>query len=64
LRGGVVFIRYEELSGRSFRVFYDENDPSKLVREEQVSPGEAEQGPTDGLAGAGFVEKVLTGLLR
>jgi Immunity protein 26 len=43
-----VFVRYEELTGRSFRVFYDENDPSKLVREEQVSRGEAEQGPKDG----------------
>jgi hypothetical protein len=59
-----VFIRYEELSGRSFQVFYSDEDPAALVREERISPGEAEYGPKDGLAGAGFVEKVLTGLLR
>jgi hypothetical protein len=59
-----VFVRYEELSGRSFRVFYADDDPSKLLREEQVPAGEPEQGPKDGLAGAGFVEHVLAGLLR
>jgi hypothetical protein len=58
-----VFVRYEELSGRSFKVFYDDDDPNKLIREEQVSPGKAEQGPKDGLMGAGFAEKVLTTLL-
>jgi hypothetical protein len=58
-----VFVRYEELSGRSFKVFYDDDDPNKLIREEQVAPGEAERGPKDGLMGAGFAEKVLTKLL-
>lgn len=58
-----VFVRYEELTGRSFRVFYDDDDPNKLVREEQVAPGDAEQGPKDGLMGAGFAEKVLTSLV-
>ncbi|HET7406962.1 MAG TPA: immunity 26/phosphotriesterase HocA family protein [Mycobacteriales bacterium] len=55
-----VFVRYEELTGRSFRVFYDDDDPAKMLREEQVTPGTAEHGPRDGLMGAGFVEKVLT----
>lgn len=58
-----VFVRYEELTGRSFHVFYDENDPNRLLREEQIAPGTDEQGPKDGLMGAGFVEKVLTTLL-
>jgi hypothetical protein len=59
-----VFVRYEELTGRSFRVFYDENDPNKLIRKEQVPPGEAEQGPKDGLMGVEFAEAILTNLLR
>jgi hypothetical protein len=58
-----VFIRYEELTGRSFRVFYDDNDPNRVLRYEQVAPGEAEQGPKDGLMGAGFAEGALTRLL-
>ncbi len=58
-----TFVRYEELSGRSFHVFYDDNDPNKLLREEQIAPGTDEQGPKDGLMGAGFAEKVLTTLL-
>jgi len=58
-----VFVRYEELSGRSFKVFYDDDNPNKVIREEQVPPGEAEQGPKDGLMGAGFAEKALTALL-
>ena len=59
-----VFVRYEELTGRSFTVFYDGDDPAKLVREEQIAPGAGEQGPKDGLMGAGYVEKVLTALLQ
>jgi hypothetical protein len=55
-----VFVRYEELTGRSFRAFYDDDDPNKLLREEQVSPGAAEQGPKDTMMGSGFVEKRLT----
>jgi hypothetical protein len=58
-----VFVRYEELTGRSFKVFYDDADPNKLLGEEQVAPGEGEQGPKDGLMGAGYAEKVLTSLL-
>jgi hypothetical protein len=58
-----AFVRYEELTGRSFRVFYDDDDPNRVLREEQVAPGEAEQAPTDGLMGAGFAEGALTRLL-
>lgn len=55
-----AFIRNEELTGRSFKVIYGDDDPNKLVHEEEIPPGAAEQGPKDGLMGAGFVEKVLT----
>jgi hypothetical protein len=58
-----ILIRYEELTGRTFQVFYDPDDPVKLLREQQVDAGVAEQGPTDGLMGAGFVEIRLTSLL-
>jgi hypothetical protein len=58
-----VLVRYEELTGRSFKVSYDDDDPNKLIREEQVVPGSDEQGPKDGLMGAGYAEKVLTSLL-
>lgn len=58
-----VFVRYEELTGRSFRVYYDDDDPNRVLHEEQVAPGEAEQGPKDGLMGAGFAEAALTRLL-
>jgi hypothetical protein len=58
-----VFVRYEELTGRSFRVFYDDDDPNKLIREERAAPGEGKQGPKDGLMGTGFAAKVLTSLL-
>lgn len=58
-----AFIRYEELTGRTFHVYYDDADPHRVVRRAQVAPGIAEQGPTDGLMGAGFVEIRLTRLL-
>jgi Immunity protein 26 len=58
-----VFVRYEELTGRSFRVFYDDDDPNRVLREEQAAPGEAEQAPKDGLMGAGFAEGALSRLL-
>jgi hypothetical protein len=47
----------------SFRVFYDDNDPNKKLREEQVSTFEGEHFPKDGLLGAGFAESALTRLL-
>jgi hypothetical protein len=58
-----VFVRYEELTGRSFHVYYDDDNPNKVLREKQVAPGEAEQAPKDGLMGAGFTEAILTRLL-
>lgn len=58
-----VFVRYEELTGRTFHVFYDPDHPNRVIREEQVPPGEAEQGPQDGLMGFGYTEAVLTRLL-
>jgi hypothetical protein len=58
-----TFVRYEELTGRSFRVFYADNDPNLVLREEQISAGSAEQGPKDGLLGAGAAEIALTSLL-
>lgn len=58
-----VFVRYEELTGRSFHVFYDDNDPIRLLREEKIAPGADEQGPRDGLMGAGYAEQALTSLL-
>ena len=58
-----TFVRYEELTGRTFHVRYDDADPNRLIGESRVEPGLAEQGPTDGLMGAGFVELRLTRLL-
>jgi len=58
-----IFIRYEELTGRTFHVVYDENDPNRRIREQQVAPGVEEQGPKDASFGAGAVELRLTRLL-
>jgi Immunity protein 26 len=58
-----VFRRYEELTGRSFRVYYDPDDPNKVLREEEVRQGERALGPRDGLMGAGFAERKLSSLL-
>jgi hypothetical protein len=58
-----VFIRYEELTGRTFQVIYDPSDPVKVLREDQVLPGAAEQGPKDSMMGAGAVEIRLTRML-
>jgi hypothetical protein len=52
----------KRLSGHTFHVRYDDADPNRLI-EELVNPGLAEQGPQDGLMGAGFVEQILTDLL-
>jgi hypothetical protein len=59
-----VFVRYEQLTGRSLHVFYDNDDPTRLIREVRIPPGVEEQGPSEGMAGAGYVEIVLTNLLR
>jgi hypothetical protein len=46
-----------------FPVFYDDDDPNRVLHEELVAPGEAEQAPKDGMMGAGFAEGALTRLL-
>ena len=58
-----TFARYEELTGRSFLVFYDDDDPNHVVREEEVPSGRAERLPRDGGYGAGAIEKLLGRLL-
>lgn len=58
------FGRFEELTGRSFKVIYDDADPNKLIREEIVDSYDLASLAKDGLLGAGAVGKVLTGLLR
>lgn len=52
-----------ELSGRAFKVVYDESDLRGPVREEPISAEECDRLPRDALSGAGAVERVLTELL-
>jgi hypothetical protein len=54
-----VFIRYEELTGRTFRVFYDDKNPANVLAEEGILPGEPTEGPKDGSMGHRYVELVL-----
>lgn len=56
-------VRYEELTGRYFRVTYDENDPSVMIGNEQIDEEEARVLSRDGLMGAGFAEQVLTQMI-
>ena len=58
-----VFGRFEDLTGRAFRVEYDEDNLPAIVREVPASREEVERLPKDGVSGAGFLEKVLTKLL-
>lgn len=58
-----VFRRSEQLSGRTYQVFYDDSDPGLLIREEQISADSPTTGPSDSLFGAGAVEKALTRIL-
>lgn len=58
------FGRFEELTGRAFKVTYDDDNPNRVVREEQVDPGGLVGLPGDGLSGAGAVERTLTRMLR
>lgn len=58
-----VFLRHEELNGRTLEVRYDDADPSRVIDETPVEPNSEAQGPEDGLMGAGFVEQRLTRLL-
>lgn len=56
------FVRYEQLSGKTFLVSYSDFDPNVVVLEQEVQPGVAEQMPPDGLMGYGYAEKYLSGL--
>jgi hypothetical protein len=58
-----LFTRYEELSGRRFVVCYADDDPAVVVSEAVATPDETIALPKDGLAGAGFVEGLLSDLL-
>lgn len=58
-----VFGRFEELTGRAFKVIYDDANPNRLVREKKVDPDDLVGFPKDGLSGAGAVERILTRLL-
>jgi Immunity protein 26 len=58
------FGRFEELTGRAFKVIYDDDNPNRVLREEQIDPGELTGLQKDGLSGAGAVERRLTRLLR
>jgi Immunity protein 26 len=59
-----AFGRFEELTGRAFKVIYDDTNPNRVVREERIDPSELADLPQDGLSGAEAVEIVLTSLLR
>lgn len=58
-----VFGRREELTGRCWRVEYDDDDPNSRPHEVEVSPEECERLPEDGLAGFGFIEARLSRVL-
>lgn len=55
--------RYEELTGRTFEVTYNDSDPALALSEKQIEPGLACSIWEDGVAGSGFVELKLDGLL-
>jgi hypothetical protein len=57
------FARYEELTGRTYKVKYADDDPNRLMSERPTSEQAARSLPEDGMAGAGFVEVRLTSLL-
>jgi hypothetical protein len=57
-------IRNEELTGRSFLVWHDDNDPIRVIREDLIPPGQAAAGPRDGLMGHGYVETLLSRILH
>lgn len=59
-----VFVRCEELTGRAVHVRYDDDDPNRVIGETPIRTAHVEQGPQDGLMGAGFVEIRLTRLLQ
>jgi hypothetical protein len=57
------FARFEELTGRWFQMFYADDDPNRLLRQEPLDAQAAQSLPEDGLMGARFVETRLDRLL-
>jgi hypothetical protein len=55
-----VFFRDQVLTGRSFRVHYDEDDPSVELGEEPADANDRNRLPLDGMYGYGAVEVVVT----
>lgn len=58
------FGRHEELSGLSWRVRYDDEDPMKLLEEIEIPAHEVSGLPEDGILGSGAVELLLTHMLK
>jgi hypothetical protein len=58
-----IFIRPEQLSGRTYRVFYGDDELGRPAEERLILPDASIGGPPDLLYGAGAVEKTLTRLL-
>ncbi len=58
-----AFRRIEELTGRSIRVEYSDEDPSTWLTSERVDPGAVVGLPDDGVAGAVYVQERLERLL-
>jgi hypothetical protein len=57
-------IRNEELTGRSFLVWYDDDNPNQVIREDLIPPGQTAAGPRDGLMGHRYVEALLDRIVR
>ena len=58
-----AFGRREELTGRCWRVEYDDDDLNSRPRETLVAREECDRLPEDGAAGSAFVEARMTRLL-
>ncbi len=58
-----AFVRHEDFTERYWKVIYSDNDPSDLVKEEQISPEEAKSLPKNSIYGAGAIEITLSKLL-
>jgi hypothetical protein len=57
-----AFGRHEQVTGRYFRVEYDDDDPSSRPSEVEIPRHEFDRLPEDGMAGFGFIEARLTRL--
>jgi len=59
-----VFGRKDSLvQDRAYKVYYDEDDPNKVLKEERTTTEAVKELPEDGLAGFGFIEIRLTKLI-